>query len=305
MAESTVPPPLFILAAPFSGASWLAAVLGRHPQVCALPQVFPFMAETVGELLDIFALSQLGHGDGLRRAVAELLQGDQDDAAVAAADRWLSERRDWSSRQLIEALAAAAAPRRLLIPDTELPLRPQDLRRFHAALPQAQWLHLLRHPWAQGARLAAWLREQLFVPVDFRDHGQLPALPEPQLPWLRANRNLDLAAGEWPARQVLRLRSEAFDADFGTALGTLCHWAGLPLDPAALRAMAEPERWTFALAPRGPLRGGLEAEVHAAFAPALLAQAAAASLDTPLPWRPDGAGFAPEVRALAADYGYR
>jgi hypothetical protein len=51
VAESTVPPPpLFILAAPFSGASWLAAVLGRHPQVCALPQVFPFMAETVGEI---------------------------------------------------------------------------------------------------------------------------------------------------------------------------------------------------------------------------------------------------------------
>lgn len=304
MAESA-PSPLFILAAPFSGASWLAGVLGRHPQLCALPQVFPFMAETVGELLDIFALSQLGHGDGLRRAVAELLCGGQDEPGIAAADRWLVGRRDWSSRQLIEALVMAAAPRRLVIPDTEMPLRPHELRRFRAALPQAQWLHLVRHPWSQGCRLAAWLREQLFVPVDFRDQAQAPALPEPQLPWLRANRNLDLAAAEWPAAQVLRLRSEDLDRDFESTLAAVTDWAALPLDRAALAAMAQPEHWLFAGFPPGPARGGLEAEVHADFAPALLAQAAATTLAAPLPWRRDGAGFAPEVRALAESLGYR
>ena len=51
MSATATPPPLFILAAPFSGASWLAGVLGRHPGLYALPQVFlafpipfPFLA---------------------------------------------------------------------------------------------------------------------------------------------------------------------------------------------------------------------------------------------------------------------
>lgn len=299
-----VPPPLFILAAPFSGASWLAGVLGRHPQLYALPQIFPFMAETVGELLDVFALSQLGHGDGLRRAVAELLLGGQGEAEIAAADRWLTEHRAWSSQQLIEALAAAAAPRRLVIPDAEMPLRPQELRRFRAALPQAQWLHLVRHPWSQGCRLAAWLREQLFVPVDFRDQAQTPALPEPQLPWLRANRNLDAAAGEWPAGQVLRLRSESLDVNFEASLTELCTALGLSLSHADLQAMARPQNWLYAQTPTGPLRGGLEAEVWADFSEQLEQLATAARLDQPLPWRADGAGFAPQVIELARRYAY-
>lgn len=299
------PPPLFVLAAPFSGASWLAGVLGQHPQLYALPQIFPFMAESVGELLDVFSLSQIGHGDGLRRAVGELLYGGQGEPEIVAADQWLNEHRHWRSQQLIEALAAAAAPRRLVIPDAEMPLRPHELRRLRAALPQAQWLHLIRHPWLQGCRFAAWLREQLFVPVDFRDQAQTPALPEPQLPWLRANRNLDAAGGEWPAGQVLRLSSESLDADFGAAVDELCAALGLSLDTADLRAMSQPQDWLFAQTPTGPARGGLEAEVWAEFSDELEALAAAARLDQPLPWRKDGAGFAPEVIGLAQRYGYR
>ncbi|MDP3858007.1 MAG: sulfotransferase [Stagnimonas sp.] len=298
------PPPLFILAAPFSGASWLAGVLGRHPQLYALPQIFPFMAETVGELLDVFALSQLGHGDGLRRAVAELLQGGQGATHIAAADAWLGAHRALGSRELIATLAAAAAPRRLVIPDAEMPLRPRELRRFRAALPQAQWLHLVRHPWSQGCRFAAWLREQLFVPVDFRDQAQTPALPEPQLPWLRANRNLDAAAAEWPAGQVLRLSSESLDADFEASVASLCGALDLPLTRADLQAMARPQDWLFARTPAGPVRGGLEAEVWADFSDELEQLAAITRLDQPLPWRRDRSDFAPEVLALARQYGY-
>lgn len=303
MAES--PPPLFLLAAPFSGASWLAGVLGRHPGLYALPQIFPFMADTVGDLLDLFALSQVGQGDGLRRAVAEIVNGSQGEAAIAAADRWLERHRDWSGARLIGELAECVAPRRLVIPDSEMPLRPHELRRFRAALPQARCLHLSRHPWTQGYLMAAWLHEQLFIPVDFRDQAQEPQRPEPQLPWLRANHNLRAAAAEWPAGQWRHQAGEQFDSDFAAGLRELLGWLELPLDAPALAAMAEPAGWCFAAIPEGPARGGLEPEVHAEFSPELRAEAGRRCLGEPLPWRPDRLGFAPEVLAMARQLGYR
>ncbi|ROH87823.1 hypothetical protein ED208_14005 [Stagnimonas aquatica] len=298
------PAPLFILAAPFSGASWLAGVLGRHPGLYALPQVFPGMAEEVGELLELFALSQLSHGDGLRRSVAQLAFGGQGAVQIAAADAWLQARRGWSTTELIDWLAAQVAPRRLVIPDAEMPLRPHELQGFRDRLPQARWLHLVRHPWSQGCLHAAWLREQLFVPVDFRDHAQTPPLPEPQLPWLRSNQNLLQAAADWPESQWRRLHSEAFDTDFAGSLGGLCDWLELPLARADLEAMARPAEWLYAQTPEGSVRGGLEAEVWADFAPELEALAAQPRLDAPLPWRRDRQGFAPEVLALAKRLGY-
>lgn len=304
MSATATPPPLFILAAPFSGASWLAGVLGRHPGLYALPQIFPCMADSLGELLDLFALSQLSHGDGLRRAVAQLAFGGQGAAQIVAADAWLQARRAWSTAELVAWLTEQVAPRRLVIPDAEMPLRPHELRRFRGSLPQARWLHLVRHPWSQGCLHAAWLREQLFVPVDFRDHAQTPPLPEPQLPWLRSNQNLLLAAGDWPDSQWRRLHSEAFDADFAGNLAGLCEWLDLPLTRADLDAMAEPAAWLYAQTPAGPARGGLEAEVWADFAPELETLAAQPRLDAPLPWRRDRQSLAPELRALAKRLGY-
>ncbi len=62
---STIPAPIFILAAPYSGASYLAGQLDGHAQLYALPELCLFMADEVGELLDIFRLSQGPHADGL------------------------------------------------------------------------------------------------------------------------------------------------------------------------------------------------------------------------------------------------
>lgn len=303
MAET--PAPIFILAAPFSGASWLAGVLGQHPQLYALPQIFPLMADSVGELLEVFGLSQLGHGDGLRRAIAELECGGQNDAQIAAADHWLDARRDWPVAQLLAALAAAAAPRRLVIPDAEAPLRPQELRRLAAAVPDARWLHLTRHPWTQGCRFGAWLAERLFVPVDFRDHAVQPPVPEPQLPWLRANRNLDLARAALLPGQGRRLASEDFEQDFDAAIAALCDGLALPHDAWLRAAMARPEDWRFAAPGPASAPGGLEAEVWAEFAPSVEALAESPQLQGSLPWRHDGTLFAPEILALADSYGYR
>ena len=295
--------PLFILAAPFSGACSLAAMLGRHPQLCALPPLHLGMAERVGDLLEIFRISQGRHADGLWRAVAQLEFGAQDDAAVARAQDWLQRQSDLSTAQLLAQLAARAAPRRLVLPDAESPLRPMDLLRLRRQFPDAAVLQLLRHPYTQGLLHAHWLGGQLFVPPDFKDHAQSPPRPDPQIGWLRSNTNLENFLREHRGPQQ-RTRSEDLVADAAGELARIAGWLEIDTDAAMLQAMQEPERWEFA--GHGPASApyGLEAEVLEAFSPALLAQAqSGARLDAPLPWR-DGQGFDAAVQALARTYGY-
>jgi hypothetical protein len=90
-------PPLFVLAAPFCGASHAAGMLGMHPQLYAVPELCLFMADSVAELLDIFRLSQGPHVDGLLRTIAQLEFGAQQDGEIAAARGWLAQRSDWST----------------------------------------------------------------------------------------------------------------------------------------------------------------------------------------------------------------
>lgn len=297
--------PIVLLAAPFSGSSWLAGALAALPGVYAVPQLCAFMADRVGELAEIFALSQDEHGDGLHRAVAELYFGGQAAAQIAEARAWLAVRGALRVQDLLDELAAKVAPRRLLLPETEAPLRPADLRRLRDWQAAPDLVHLVRHPWAQGCRFAAWLQDRLFVPVDFRDHSRYPPLPDPQIAWLRANENLERFFAEVPAERRHRVSSEALDADFRTSFSALAEALGFGAQAASWVALRDPADWVYAR--RGPAEaaGGLEAEVWTSWPEEVEALARQPRLDLPLPWRPDGRGFAPQVLALAATYGYR
>lgn len=292
--NAAMPAPIFILAAPFSGASSLAALLSGHPQLYALPELNLFMADRVGELLEIFRIGQGTHADGLLRALAQLESGAQEDAGIERARAWLEQRADWRCGAVIEHLAQRVAPRRLVIPDSESPLRPMDLRRLREQCPGATLLHLTRHPYTQGLLHAHWLDGRLFVAPDFKDHATRPPQIDPQIGWLRCMLNITRAAPD-----ALQLRSEDFADDEVRATAALCAQLGLP--PAPLRA---PEDWDFAgygppLAPYG-----LEAEVLEALPPALVEHARTqARLAAPLPWRA-GQGFAREVIEAARGCGY-
>lgn len=296
----SAPPPVFILGAPFSGVARLGAMLARHPALYVLPELCLFMADRVDDLLDIFRISQGAHGDGLLRAVAQLQFGAQRDAEIEAARDWLAQRRDRRVGELIEEFAASVAPRRLLIVDSESPLRPLDLWRLRRQLPEARAVQLLRHPWTQGQRMSAWLSECLFVPPDFKDHSWDPPMADPQIPWLRCNANIEAAFA--PSRELHRLRVETLDGDGASGvLKVLCEWIGVPTDTAILAAMVSGGDWAFA--GHGPRSApfGLEAE---GLEP-LLGAGSDVALDLPLPWRADAIGFDASVVTRARAYGYR
>lgn len=297
----SAPPPVFILAAPFSGASKLAALLGGHPRLCAVPELSLFMAERVDQLRYIFEISRDVRADGLYRAIAQLCFGAQDEDGVACAQRWLETRAPHRVGRVLAELAEAAALRSLIVPDTETALRPGDLRRLAEQVPGVRVLHLVRHPHAQGCAFAPWLRERLFVPPDFKDHSENPPVIDPQIPWLRVNRNLEDFAATLAPRDYLRVRSE--DLEQGAGLIGICEWIGVAAGDAELASMRQIRAWAFAdygpeTAPRG-----LEADFLGEAPPAL--SAGAARLEGELPWRETPVEFTSEVRAYAAECGYR
>lgn len=300
----TTPSPVFILGAPFSGVARLAHLLAQHPALYALPELCLFMADGVDDLLDIFRISQGAHGDGLLRAVAQLQFGAQRDAEIEAARDWLAQRRDRRVGELIEDFAASVAPRRLVIADSESPLRPLDLWRLRRQLPDARAVQLLRHPWSQGCLMSAWLRECLFVPPDFKDHSWDPPMADPQIPWLRCNANIE-AAFEAP-RELHRVHVETLETHEGrtTVLTALCEWIGVSAAPEVARTLSEDGNWAFAgHGPRAAPQGH-DAEMLTVLPRTDRERAAQPALDLPLPWRPDEIGFDVSVIRRAQSYGY-
>lgn len=294
--------PVYLLSAPFSGASVLAGMLGQHPALYAVPELNLFLADTVGELLDIFDMGQGGHSHGLLRALAQLDHGGQTDEGITKARAWLDARRSAAVGEVLQHLVALVAPKRLVVPDAESALRPMDLQRLAAATPRIECIHLLRHPWSQGVLLHASSQGKLFVPQDYKDHSSRPPLLDPQICWLRAEHNLQALFTQRPP--LLHLCGEMLDEDFEAAARQLCEALGGSADAASRAAMRDADRWRFA--GHGPRSApyGLEPEALETFTAATLDLAAATSLTAALPWRPDGKCFAPEVQARARACGY-
>ncbi|WP_028080276.1 sulfotransferase [Solimonas soli] len=291
--------PLWIVGAPFSGVARLAATLGTHPAFHAIPETSLFVADRVDELLEIFEIGQGSNADGLLRALAALEFGGDDDDGVAQARQWLAARGDWSTAAVFAHLRARAGARRLVIPDTEAVLRPADLARLRAAAEDATIVHLVRHPRVYGTLFARWLADRLFVAKDFRDHAQPMAPIDPQIAWLRINRNIETWLKPAFATRYLLLRDEDLGAERDTALAALLRAVGADATPAVV-AQLDAADWPFwgYGPPTAPY--GLEAEVLESLSP----DRGDAQLGGALPWRADGREFAPEIIDMARTYRY-
>lgn len=297
-------PACAIVAAPYSGAAVLAAMLGRHPDLCAVPELNLALAPTVRELMYVFERAQGPVADGLLRAIGRLAFGRTDDDTIVRAQRWLSERRHLTTETILHELSVLAGPAGLVVHDSDSALRPNDLLRLIQSTAPTPIVHLVRHPWSQGLVAVERLADRLFVPADFRDHAFVPSTLDPQIAWLRANENIERWVGRCAPERLIRVLWDELVNEPHLVLGNLCQHLSLSFDPTILATMLEYDRWEFwGYGPRmAPF--GLDLEVLEPLGNDLLDRAFAwPSLDRPLPWRPDGAGFDQAVKALAKKLG--
>jgi hypothetical protein len=297
-------PPIIVLGAPSAAPSRVAAMLGAHPVAIALPELRLFMADTVGELLEIFEVGGSGYADGLLRTVAVLEFGDDDDQHIVRAGHWLKRRADYRGGELLDYFAAQLAPRRLVTVDTETGWHPNSVDRLHQHCPDAQLLQIVNHPRPYCRTTATALAGRLFVAPDYKDYAVTPPVIDPQLAWLRIHCNLQRLVRMFPEVQARWLRIEDLHVAPEPILSALCAWLGWPAERRMLEAMQQPGSGRFCR--HGPplAPGGFDPEFLRApdFERHLPLRE---TLDGEIEWRSGGRQFDPELAEQARALGYR
>ncbi len=294
-------------------------MLGQHPQLFGLPELRLFVAETVGEWLDLCSKATYPMASGTLRTVAELIFGQQSERSIAMAQEWLVEHSAWTTQQLTKSLAEVVHPRILVDKSPNALYEPSALARLHRNFPNARFIHLTRHPRGHGEsvmKLKAhveklkgpikadhWLVQlSSFPPISESDIAE-PGILDPQRGWYTLHSNVCRFLESVPAANKFTLRGEDLLADPDTWLRTTANWLGLRSDTSAVAAMKHPENSPFVgFGPKGASRGN---DPFFLRNPVLQGRdERSMSLEGPLGWRPDGLGFLPEVKTLARSFHY-
>jgi hypothetical protein len=123
--------------------------------------------------------------------------------------------------------------------------------RLLCMFPNANLLHLTRHPRSMGASAVAHLERQ--------GRGRMirnNIARDPEEIWLQTHQRVVVSTERLPVGQCMRLKGEAFLAKLDAYLPQVCDWLGIRRDDEALAAMLHPEASPYAApGPRGAPRG--------------------------------------------------
>jgi sulfotransferase family protein len=296
--------PLFILAPPRSFTSIVCAMLGQHPETYGLPEINLLVAETMRERRGVIK-DRVAAEHGLLRVVAQLWSGEQTARAVAFARHWIESRLDSACVSVLRELGEKAHPRFLVDKSPMTVFQAEYMQRARRAFPQARFLHLLRHPRTQcesvlrsGGNLAA-------SRLEATAYGPSSPPEDPQRAWYTYHMNISTFLNGLPNEQKLRVRAEDLLVDPDVYLVQIAEWLGVRADAQAVEEMKHPERSPYATF--GPITARFGNDSKFLRSPDLRVhrRGTAPALHGPLGWRPDGAGFSPEIIQLAMEFGYK
>jgi hypothetical protein len=247
--------PVFLLAPARSYSTVTVALLAGHPGIYGFPEMQLFGVGTVGELIQ--RTPRPGHPraivewqrSGILRAVADLLDGSQEQPAIAHAEQWLTVRSSWPPRQLMNYLLERAYPQVGLEKSPATVNTDQALDACLDSYPNARYIHLTRHP-------VTTMRSQI-------DHMR-PMVPSEQAlvtaaasSWYLSHARIVRKLARLPACQRIRVRAEDLLREPAVHLPWLLGWLGLPADGELIATMMHTENWRFAgTGPSGRLYGG-------------------------------------------------
>ena len=197
--------PIFILAPPRSFSTVVSAMLGQHPQMYGLPEIHLFGAETVAEWLHQCADATYPMSHGLLRVVAQIMYGGQTEHTVDRTRGWLARRSHLDVGLLYEILARQVYPLVLVDKSPSITYSLDSLQRAYRMFPNARFIHLTRHPRAQGRSVfkyieerarhgpmkpSHWLFHLLSFPFHFPGETTASNAPDPQRGWYILNCNI-------------------------------------------------------------------------------------------------------------------
>lgn len=302
-ARGSYPPPLFILGSPRSFTSLINGMLGQHPQAYGMPELNLFVAGRMRDLIEEFGGYRQIQIHGLMRVVAQLYGAEQTLVSLDMAKRWMLTRLDRSTAAIYQELCRRIAPLRAVDKSPVYSSKPDYLARLRDAFPDAYYLHLLRHPRTQGVSIMKIAKGMMAILENSVDYSVDPPVVDPQISWLSVQQNIVDHLEGVPADRQMTLRGEDVLNAPTSSLRKICRWLGMRTDALAIEAMMHPEDSPYACL--GPLGAHLGNDINYLRSPALRhTRIRPSTLDGPLPWREDGAGFTDEVRAMAGRFGY-
>ncbi len=303
--------PIFILAAPRSFSSLVAAMIGQHPELYGVPELNLFQCESVAEFNS--GLTPGGQKKspfwktmrhGLLRTVAQVFSGEQTDEAIRMAERWLKLRESYSPGEVFQEIAEAVAPLRIVEKSPGVLRHRAYMNRMLAAFPKARFIHLVRHPIPQGESV---LKTKggigVLLALNSIDQRGVQAALEPQIAWHDAQVQILRFLDQVPSEQFVTLRGEDLMNNMKTMLPALCRWLGVSDAPEAIAAMMKPEASVYSC--MGPSTAPLGNDVNFLKSPRLRpGKVKVPPLDAPLSWRADKQPLHPRVQDLARALGY-
>jgi len=265
--------PLIILCPLRSFSSVTCGILGQHPDLYGLPELNLFVADTVGDFLMLHRQKERPQGlHGLKRTLAQLHAGVQTEETVMDARRWLNERQDWTTGQLYEYILEAVAPRIGVDKSPITVMRRDHMERAYAMFPQANFLHLTRHPVSAKRSIQDFFTKRSEVvrtkqPAEGKGQGHPPSMADsfeklvqthidqvmdPFKLWLDTHRRIIDFTDQLPAGQSMRIQGEVLLSDPDLYLPQIAEWLGVRTDEEAVEAMKHPENSPYAsLGPLG------------------------------------------------------
>jgi Sulfotransferase family len=295
--------PLFILASPRSYTSLICAMLGQHPEAYGFPELNLFVRPTIRELLKDFQRDAQFQVHGVLRTIAQLYTGEQTIYSINMAYRWLMRRIENTTAEIYVELCQKIWPLRGIDKSPAYLVKSIYLDRILQTFPHAYFLHLVRHPFAQGKSAMQTGGGQFAKLLKCYDYTCNPPIIDPQFAWFSRQKMIIEFLKKVPEKQKLFLRGEDVLSEPEFYFEKVCNWLGISWNESVLAAITHPQDSPYAcLGPYGTTLGN---DANFLRSPVYKRRPIPpSSLDELLPWRPDGKGFLPEVIRLAHELGY-
>ncbi len=300
----TMPEPLFILCPPRSYSSIVCGMLGQHPQCYGLPELNLFLADTIGEIWYGSTFFRSSGFHGICRTLAQLHSGEQTEEAVILAKEWITARPSWPVRRLFDHIQELVGDRILIDKSPSTLFRRDHLERLLRVYPNANILHLIRHPRGMGESLITLRKTD--KSLKFFDQLVTDAQRlDPERMWRNSHEMAVALTDPLPLGQCMRVKGELMMSQLDVFLPQLCEWLGIRSDAEAIAAMMHPEDSPYARLGPANAPGGNDPNFlqDPKVDMARLARLKEPSLVGELSWR-TGDGFRPKTIRLAKQLGY-
>ncbi len=289
-------PPLFIIAPPRSYTSVIGGMLGQHPQAYGLPEVNLSHGETLGDMWDSVPGAANFGTAGLLRLLAQIHEGIQTEEAVVRARQWVLRRPHWTGAKVFEHIQKEIGPDLMMVEKSPRnTMFTENMQRLRRMFPEANFLHLTRHPRTQGKSVKDLIRDTT--------GGE--GTNDPERVWLRLQSNILEFAQEIPVGQYMRIKGEMLLKDPRFYLRQICEWLDIDGSETAIEAMLHPENSPFASMgpPSAPAGNDPNFLTHPELDFDRLARIKEPPLDGEIEWKP-GHEFIPVVKRMARQFGY-